>query len=239
MPHTPSTDLIPDVRRLGRWAVGGPIELWRYATRSVPVHRSERDAVGGEDILDTSELDPVLADEIQVAADGVGPAFHRTYSARISGANGDARNVLRALTRDFGGATPGGITEVEHPDGASSLEVGDEVRIHLAGPWDAPVRVIATSATHFRFATINGHMESGEIEFRAKDGSDPGDVTFTIESWARSATRRFAALYHPLGMAKEVQLHMWTTVIERVAERSGGSIQDGIRVVTIRGDHPA
>jgi hypothetical protein len=35
-------------------------------------------------------------------------------------------------------------------------------------------------------------------------------------------------------MAKEVQLHMWTSVLERVARRSGGRLDGGIDVQTCR-----
>jgi hypothetical protein len=37
-------------------------------------------------------------------------------------------------------------------------------------------------------------------------------------------------------MSKEVQLHMWTSVIERVAELSGGRLTGGIEIRTHRVD---
>ncbi|HEX3925196.1 MAG TPA: hypothetical protein VHY31_23150 [Streptosporangiaceae bacterium] len=36
----------------------------------------------------------------------------------------------------------------------------------MPGPWDGPVRVVHTGAASFRFATLAGHLEAGEIEFR-------------------------------------------------------------------------
>jgi hypothetical protein len=35
-------------------------------------------------------------------------------------------------------------------------------------------------------------------------------------------------------MAKEVQLHMWTSFLERVAELAGGRLRGGIEIVTRR-----
>jgi hypothetical protein len=37
-------------------------------------------------------------------------------------------------------------------------------------------------------------------------------------------------------MAKEVQLHMWSSVLERVAEFAGGRLAHGLTIETIRVD---
>jgi len=68
--------------------------------------------------------------------------------------------------------------------------------------------------------TLDRHLEAGQIEFRAVDDGD--DVVFTIESWARSGDRLSNLLYGRLRMAKEVQLHMWTSFLERVVELADG-----------------
>ena len=49
-----------------------------------------------------------------------------------------------------------------------------------------------------------------------------GLLVFTIESRARSGDRLSNLLYAHLRMAKEIQLHMWTSVLERAVDRSGG-----------------
>jgi hypothetical protein len=59
---------------------------------------------------------------------------------------------------------------------------------------------------------------------------------FGIESWARSGDRLSHLLHNRLRMAKEVQLHMWTAVIERVARRAGGRLERGIDIETRRVD---
>ena len=66
---------------------------------------------------------------------------------------------------------------------------------------------------------------------------DDGRLRFTIESWARSADRFSNLLYHRVGMAKEVQLHMWISFLEGAAKLAHGSIEDdGIEIDTRRVD---
>ena len=112
------------------------------------------------------------------------------------------------------------------------MRVGDEYVVRMPGPWDGPVRIVAVSPASFRFATLAGHLEAGEIEFRALPA--PDGLRFEIESWARSADRLSDLLYHRLRMAKEIQLHMWTSFLERVAAASGGRLTGGIEIHTRR-----
>ena len=89
----------------------------------------------------------------------------------------------------------------------------------MPGPWDGPVRVTAVSATSLRLATLNGHLEAGQIEFRV--GSDYRSLWFDIESWARSGDRLSNLLYTHLRISKEVQLHMWCSVLRRAVNSPG------------------
>ena len=59
---------------------------------------------------------------------------------------------------------------------------------------------------------------------------------FQIESWARAGDRLSALLHDHLRMAKEVQLHMWTSVVEKVARRTGGRLEHGVDIDTRRVD---
>jgi uncharacterized protein (UPF0548 family) len=97
--------------------------------------------------------------------------------------------------------------------------------------------VIADDERSFRLATLSGHLEAGQIEFRAR--SEGEVIAFEIESWARSADRLSNLLYHKVRMAKEVQLHMWTSVIEHVAREAGGALDGGVSVETRRAAFPS
>ncbi len=112
------------------------------------------------------------------------------------------------------------------------LAVGHEYVVRMPGPWDGPVRVVEVGSRSFRLATLAGHLEAGQIEFRV---SAEGDMLgFEIESWARSSSRLVNLLYHRLRMAKEVQAHMWISFLERVVELAGGRMTGGVEVVTER-----
>ena len=103
-------------------------------------------------------------------------------------------------------------------------------------PW--PVRVIDVAPGSFRLATLAGHLEAGQIEFRASSNEE-ADVVFEIESWARSSGRLVDFLYHRLRMAKEVQAHMWISFLERVVGLAGGRMTGGIELDTERIQMPA
>ena len=104
----------------------------------------------------------------------------------------------------------------------------------MPGPWDGPVRVIERTPTCFRLATLEGHLEAGQILFSARGENDR--LVFWIEAWARSADRLSHLLYHHLRMSKEIQFHMWTSFLEGVIKLSGGRRDGGLRIHTRRVD---
>ena len=119
------------------------------------------------------------------------------------------------------------------------MHVGDRYVIEIAGPWKGAVEVVDVSPRSFRLSTLEGHMESGVIEMRTSANASDGehaDITFTIESWARSRSRVVDLLYDRLRISKETQLHMWTSVLQRVAEVAGGRVTRGIDIHTRRVD---
>ena len=54
--------------------------------------------------------------------------------------------------------------------------------------------------------------------------------------WARAGDRLSNLLFDQLRMSKEIQLHMWTSVLERVVELAGGRLAGGIEIRTRRVD---
>ena len=95
------------------------------------------------------------------------------------------------------------------------------------------MRVVERTPNAFRFVTLDGHLEAGQIRFAVQRGDL---LEFRIESWARAGDRLSNLLYDHLRMGKEVQLHMWTSVLERVAELAGGRFTGGIEIRTWRVD---
>jgi hypothetical protein len=222
-------------RRLGiaaRWPVGVALTSWRYLWRTTVLHRRERDGSWHEDC--GPPLPPgTCMDEIQGVELGVGPLFHRRYQTFVREADVDAAGLMRRLQADPDAASPSEFAAFRKTRGDhGAMRVGDEYVVRMAAPWDGPVRVVAADAHRFRFVTLDGHLEAGQIEFAAADSD--GGMTFRIESWARSGDRLAHLLYTHLRMAKEIQFHMWTSFLERVAGLAGGRMTGGVDVETRR-----
>ena len=172
-------------------------------------------------------------DELQPPPEGAGPLLHRRYRARIADANVSAAELMADISADPGRVAPGGLARFHKVRGDEGrMVVGDEWVVRMPGPWDGPVRVVEVTPVSFRFATLEGHLEAGQIEWRA--GEEDGTLTFSVESWARSGDRLSDVLHNRVRMAKEVQLHMWTSVLERVARRVGGRLVNGVDIETRR-----
>ena len=141
---------------------------------------------------------------------------------------------MEILRRDLNRASPTKFARFQLVDGEPErLAVGDEYVVRMPGPWDGPVRVVDIGPRSFRLATLAGHLEAGQIEFRTyADGER--ELVFEIESWARSSSPAVNLLYHRLRMAKEVQAHMWISFLERLVKLSGGRMTGGIELTTER-----
>jgi hypothetical protein len=169
--------------------------------------------------------------EIQTPEQGAGPLFHRRYRVRIRDSELSAEQLVGAVAADPDSVAPSEFATFRKLSGPEdAMRVNDEYIVRMAGPWDGPVRVAQREGAMFRLATLEGHLEAGQIEFRGYE--EDGLVVFEIESWARSKDRLTDLLYDRLRMSKEVQLHMWTSTLERVAELSGGSRSGGIEIHT-------
>ena len=234
------------------WPVGVTLTSWDYMWRSTPLHRREV----AEPPL-PRHLGPAFPEGIDdtdvVGVDGGrGPLFHRRYRTRIRNAQLSAPALMAELKRDLNQAAPTTFARFQKVLGDEDrFALGDEFVVRMPGPWDGPVRVVADEERSFRLATLAGHLEAGQIEFRVRPGDPdspddpdrsnrPGDgdpsrvLTFEIESWARSADRFADLLYHRARMAKEIQLHMWISFLEGVVGVSGGRMTGGIDIDTRR-----
>lgn len=213
------------------WPVGILVTSWAYLWRTVPLHRRELDGT-----MDRDGPPPLPAgtstEELQRPEDGSGPLFHRRYRVRIRDAELDAAAVMRRIREDPNRVAPSSLARFQKVGGDEDgpLAVGDEYVVRMPGPWDGPVRVVEADDHGFRFATLDGHLEAGQIAWRSRDEGDR--VVFEVESWARPGDPASSLLHHRLRMAKEVQLHMWTSVCQRVAELAGGRHDGGIDIET-------
>jgi hypothetical protein len=216
---------------LGRWPVGMGLASWRYLWRTSPLHRVDQSGTA-EDI--GPPLPEGLVDQqVQSIRDGAGPLFRRRYAVRIEGSSMTPERLIAAIAENPNRAAPVEVAFFRKLRGDKGpLRVEDEYLVRMPGPWDGPVRVVDRSPTSFRLVTLRGHLEAGQIEFRAS--REDVALRFEIESWARSGDRLSELLYDRVRLIKEMQLHVWTHFCERIARLAGGRIQGGVQVHTRR-----
>jgi hypothetical protein len=213
-----------------RWPVGLAIVSWRYMWRTIPLHRSEEQGTRAADLPGDAFDTAGFADRLQPLAAGTGPMLHRTYGVRITGSALTPAALIDLVSGRLNQASPEMAVFRKTRGRRGEMKQDDEFVVRMPGPWDGPVRVVRRDKTSFRLATLQGHLEAGEIEFRAAPDGDA--LHFEIESWARAGDRLSALLYNRLGLAKEVQLNMWTHFCLRAAALSGGRPQGGLTIRT-------
>jgi hypothetical protein len=228
---------VPLRRRLAvsaTWPVGILLTSWSYLWRTTPVHRREREGTREIDGPPPLPAGGVSLEAVQTPEHGAGPLFRRRYSGTIVDSDWSPERLMETVKRDPGMVAPLSLARFQKASGEPErMALGDEWLVRMPGPWDGPVRVIELDATSFRFATLDSHLEAGQIEWRALRDAN-GALVFQIESWARPGDRISALMHHRLRMAKEVQLHMWSSVVEQVRDLVGGRLAHGIDIETHR-----
>jgi len=220
-----------------RWPLGVLKTGWDYLWRTTPMHRSEAPGTVSEDVPPPLPAGTDGSD-VQGVEDGFGPLMHRSYVTRVREAQLTAPELISAFGARPNRATPRALASFVKLSGEEGeLRAGDELTVRMPGPWDGPVRAVEVSPTHFSFVTLDGHLEAGRIRFEARDLA-PGRLEVRIEAWARGGDRLSNLLFDRLRVNKEVQLHMWTSVLERLTRLSGGR-RDGLIEITTRRVDPA
>ncbi|WP_328327049.1 MULTISPECIES: DUF1990 family protein [unclassified Streptomyces] len=230
--HTEQPWQLSRRRRLGtvaRFPAGVAIMSWNYLWRIRALHRSEE--AGG-----SSDLPPVVPAELadrhsKRLEDGSGPMLHRRFSVLIDGSGMSPRELMGSVMADLNQAAPRGAAVFHKTAGRTgTVRTGDEYRVRMPGPWDGPVRVLHQDATSFRFGTLRGHLEAGQIEFRARDEGEL--LAFEIEAWSRAGDRLADLLYCRLRVSKEIQFNMWVHFCLRAADIAGGRPRGGVTIDT-------
>jgi hypothetical protein len=220
------------VATAARWPLGVLVTGWDYLWRTTPMHRVEQPGSAPDDM--PPPLPPTTdRNEMQGVEDGVGPLMHRTFVTRVREAELDAEQLIAAFAGRPNRAAPTALASFVKVRGEEDeLRVGDEFTVRMPGPWDGPVRTVEVDRTSFGFVTLDGHLEAGRIRFSARD-IGPGRLEIRIEAWARGGDRLSSLLFDRLPLNKEVQLHMWTSVLEQLTDLSGGR-RDGLVDITTR-----
>jgi hypothetical protein len=217
------------------WPLGIAVVSWRYMWRTTPLHRSEETG-DAADLAGLTDERTRPGDRRQPAAAGVGPLLHRCYSVDIAGTPMAPDQLIDRVAARLNQAAPEMAKFRKTRGRRNGVHEGDEFVVRMPGPWDGPVLVAHRDATSFRLDTLDGHLEAGQIEFRAVE--DGGTLRFEIESWARAGDRASSLMYNKLRLAKEIQLNMWTHFAIRAAKLAGGRPRGGVTIRTRWVDWP-
>jgi Domain of unknown function (DUF1990) len=200
---------------------------------TLPATRRRR-GVGDSANLPTPWPADFVDDRTKNVTDGFGPLFHRVFSVRAVDTDCDAAGLIARITADLDRPAPDDTVRFARERGEpGAVAVGDEYRVYMPAPWDGPVRVLARDDCRFLFGTLEGHLEAGQIEFRAAD-EGPGRVSFTIEAWSRAGTRGSEVAYRGLNLGKEVQAGLWIQYCLGAVEVSGGRRDGRVDVMSRR-----
>ncbi|MGI8761595.1 MAG: DUF1990 family protein [Jatrophihabitantaceae bacterium] len=214
-----------------RWPLAIAVVSWRYLWRTTPLHRSEDEGDSTDLPADWDRDDDTdLGVRRQGMADGVGPMVHRRYTVWIIGSTMSPTTLVDAVAANLNRASPeiAAFVKTLGPDGP--VRDGDEYVVRMPGPWNGPVRAVRRDPTALRLLTLDGHLEAGQIEFRA--AADGDALRFDIESWTRAGDRLAELLYNRVRLAKEIQLNMWTHFCLRAAALANGRPRGGVTIVT-------
>jgi hypothetical protein len=176
----------------------------------------------------------------QPAGTGAGPLFERRYCIDIARPRHSPKQLMEDIRCNIEHFSPDLLAEFEKVKGeAHRLEVGDEFKIRILGPWNGGVRVTDAGETYFEFVTLEGHPEAGRIRFSAASHpNEPGALRFEIHSWASSRDGLVAFLYDTVGVGRRVQENTWRLFCERVAEASGGQTLGPVSIETEKHEQP-
>lgn len=167
---------------------------------------------------------------------GHGPMLHRVFRTRVVSPRLGPRALVAVLAADMNQAMVPGVARFDRVgDDRHALGVGDEFVVRIPGPWDGPVRVVdrrdGDERSSFRLATLDGHLEAGQIEFAATALPDD-ELEFSITTWARAGDPLADVVYNRLGVAREIQFQIWVHCCVRAAALSGGTTPGGVEVTT-------
>jgi hypothetical protein len=218
-----------------QWTLGVALITWRYLWMTTVLHRSNQpgDARDAPPALPAHLVD----DRSQRLEHGVGALYHRIFTVGILDSSLSAKELIDCLAENLNRGVPREVVRVEVAgSGSGRLRDGEELVVRMPGPYDGPVRVVHRDETSFRFATLVGHMEAGQIEFRAQDAA--AGLSFRIEAWARPGDRLVQVLYSWLWFASEIQLNMWVRFCLKAVDIACGRPDSGITIRTRVVDDP-
>jgi NADH dehydrogenase len=170
-----------------------------------------------------------LVDEMpeRLPEEGTGALEEQRYWVEIPDSRLSADALFAVLRRDFAGLAPSGLLEVgAEPGTPRELAEGNTLTMALPLRGNIQVRVAEVVGRRVTCLTLRGHPLSGAIRFQVEEG-ERGGVTAEIRSFTRASGVLDWVGMHTVG--KIAQRSTWRSLLESLAERSGGTAPDGVQ----------
>ena len=173
-----------------------------------------------------------LVDEMpeRLPHEGTGKLERQRYWADIRGSRLSADELFEAFRDEFSALTPDALMETGvEPGAGTKLEEGATLTMALPFRGNIQVRVEEVADRRVTAVTLRGHPLSGAIRWLVEEPA-PGVVRFEVRSFTRPSD-----LVDFIGMrtfGKVAQKAAWRSVVQAVAERSGGEAPEGVQEET-------
>lgn len=167
----------------------------------------------------------LLADELpeQLPSEGVGEMERKRYWADITGSRVGPEGLLEIFKSQVSDVMP--IDFDAEPGVPKAVRNGLTLTAALPPRGTIQIRVVECHDRRVTFATVQGHPLAGVVRFHAQ--AEGAAVRFEVETLTKSATTIDYAMMRMVGSFLQDQ--NWSTVVERMVERSGGTAPDGVR----------
>jgi len=153
---------------------------------------------------------------------GFGQLWHKTYRARLPGAETSPREVARVFREHLGELWPKG-NRLHLPD--PGVVPGAVGTLYLTMPGGVPlatgVRVLHADDLSFTLATLAGHLQAGWITFGAHD--DAGCTVAQVQSLGRTGDPLYEVGFRLFGHSQ--QEHFWNATLEALGRRLGRQVR--------------
>lgn len=202
----------------------GPFAGGEWATDRGPVKASELPVGAGPNVLGRRATGPT---------EGFGELWLKQYTARCVDSPFEPPEIARVLRERLGSAWPPGNSMLLGRDGIIPGAVGSlALAMPGGGRLHTGVRVVHADELSFTFATLEGHMASGWINFSALGGGKA--ALFAVESLSRTGDPVFDAGFRLFGHRSQEEF--WRTTLERLAQGLGQEVTVATEKVLIDGN---
>lgn len=161
----------------------------------------------------------------QLPSEGVGDFKRKRFRADIRGSVLGAEALMELLRRRFAELTPWTIDTHAEPGTPGYPAEGQTLTLGLPLRGNIQVRVVDVAPRSMTFVTLEGHPLAGAVRFAAEPAGER--LRFEITVYDRAANPVDWLLMATGGGM--LQNATWTTLVENVAEASGGTADGGVQ----------